>query len=205
MSKNNRKTKSTLVLSLMIITVAFFIVACSTDNDTSSKGKTENTTTETDSNNANREAINKVLEHQFSGPDEKFIDLMWNPKYKTVVNNQEENKELDRYVEEVYGPYFTASGLDSFISMFGTQYPYYAYESGYKLSFKGVKIEQNENISYRYSFIANVGYQKNGDEEKTANVKGEIIFSTKEKGKIERFEYKDETLSVKLREWPIEQ
>lgn len=199
MSKNNRKTKSTLFLSLMIIILAFFIVACSTDKDTSSKVKTENPTSETDSNNSNREAINKVLEHQFSSPDEKFIDLMWNPKYKTVVNNQEENKELDKYVEEVYGPYFTASALDSFIATFGTQYPIYAYGNGYKLSFKGVTIEQNENISYRYTFIAKVGYQKNGDEEKTANVKGEIIFSTKEKGKIERFEYKDDALSDNLR------
>lgn len=188
MSRNNRKIKSILFLSLMIMMSAFFIVACS-------KAEAENTTADTDTN---KEVINKVLEHQFSGPDEKFIDLMWNPKYKTVVSNKEENKEFDKYVAKIYGPYFTESELDSFIAAFGTQYPTYAHENGYKLNLKGVTIEQSEKNSY--SFIANVGYRKNGDEEKVANVKGVIIFSTKEKGKIGRFEYRDDDLMDKLRE-----
>ena len=34
---------------------------------------------------------------------------MWNPKYRTVVNNKEENQEVDKYLAEVYGRYFTDS------------------------------------------------------------------------------------------------
>jgi hypothetical protein len=149
-----------------------------------------------------KEAIKKILEHEFTGPDEKLMDLMWNPKYKTVVNDKEVNKELDQYLAEKYGPFFTDSGLHSFIAAFGgTQYQTYAYNAGYKLSLKGVTTEQNENNPRLYNFVAKVGYHKSGEEEKTANVEGKILISTKEVGKIEQFQYEnDEGLSDKLRE-----
>lgn len=139
-----------------------------------------------------RTAITKVLEHQFNGPDEKFMELLWNPKYTTVVNNKEENKEFDKYVAEVYGPYFTDSELDLFIAAFATSYQSRAFDTGHKLSLKDITIEQSDKISNRYTFIAKVGYQKNGDEEKIANVEGEVLFSTKEDGKIGRFSYGDD-------------
>ncbi|PGT77126.1 MULTISPECIES: hypothetical protein [Bacillaceae] len=171
---NNNKTKSILFLSLMLLMSGFLLAACSN----------------ADAEDTNKEAIKKVLEHEFSGPDEKFMEIMWDPKYRTVVNNKEENKELDKSLEEIYGTYFTDTGLDSFIAAFGgTQYLTFAYNSGYKLNFMGVTIEQSEKNPYRYTFIAKVGYQKNGDKEKTANVEGEVHFSTKEEGKIGRFQY----------------
>ncbi|MFF2755859.1 hypothetical protein ACFVR1_19380 [Psychrobacillus sp. NPDC058041] len=72
---------------------------------------------------------------------------------------------------------------------FGTSYQSFADFNGYKLSFKEVSIEQSEKILNRYTFIAKVGFQKNGGEEKTINVEGEVLFSTKEEGKIGRFSY----------------
>ncbi|WP_312469589.1 hypothetical protein [Neobacillus sp.] len=152
--------------------------------------------TEEQSNNevnwVRKTAIKKVLEHEFTGPDEKLIDLIWNPKYRSVVNNKAENQELDKYLAEVYGRYFADfSRIETFIAAFGgTKYQTGAYDNGYKLSLKNITIEQ-ENISYRYTFIAKVGYQKNGDEEKTASVEGEVVFSTKEKeeGKIVGFRF----------------
>lgn len=173
MSNTNNKTKPIIFLSLMLLMSGFLIAACS----------------KADAEDTNKEAIKKVLEHQFTGPDEEFMELMWNPKYRTVVNNKEENKEFDKYVAEVYGSYFTDSALDSFIAAFGTQYPAFAYNSGYKLNFMGVTFEHSEKTPYLYTFIAKVGYQKNGDKEKIANVEGEVHFSTKEEGKIEGFQY----------------
>ncbi|WHY77269.1 hypothetical protein QNH20_24880 [Neobacillus sp. WH10] len=154
------------------------------------------TKTEEQSNNEDnwvqKTAIKKVLEQEFTGPNEKLVDLLWNPKYRTVVNNKAENQELDKYLAEVYGPYFADfSRIETFIAADGgTKYHTGAYDNGYKLSLKNITIEQ-ENISYRYTFIAEVGYQKNGDEEKTASVEGEVVFSTKEKeeGKIVGFRY----------------
>jgi hypothetical protein len=174
MSKYNNKTKSIIFLSLMLLMSGFLIAACS----------------KADAEDPNKEAIEKVLEHQFTGPKEEFMEL----------NNKEENQEFGKYYAEVYGPYFTESGLDSFIAAFAPQYPTFAYYNGYKLSLKNITIEQSENISYRYTFIAKVGYQKNGDEEKTASVEGEVLFSTKEEGKIEGFRYvNDNGLSDLLR------
>lgn len=182
MVKKNNKTKQIMFLSLVLIMSLFLISACS----------------ESDVEDTNLEVIKKVLELQFTGPNEEFMDLLLNPKYKTVVNGKEENKELDKYVMEVYGPYFLDSYLNTFLNAFGTTYPAFAHDSGYKLSFKDITIEQSEKMSNLYTFVATVGYQKNGEEEKTAKVPGEVIFSTKEEGKIGRFQYGDEDGLLKI-------
>jgi hypothetical protein len=109
---------------------------------------------------------------------------MWNPKYRTVVNNKEENPTFDKYVAEVYGPYITDSCLDPFVSTILSQYSNFAYDNGYKLRLKKISIKQSDTDSTRYTFIAEVGYQKNKEEEKTANVEGKVYFYSKEKGKI---------------------
>lgn len=85
-------------------------------------------------------------------------------------------------------------------------YQVIADKSGHKLSLKDIVIEQSERMSNRYTFLATVGYQKNGENEKPANVSGEIIFSTKEEGKIGRFQYRDDDgLLEIMREYAIEQ
>ncbi len=176
MIKSNNKAKFITLFSLLLFMSGFMLAACSQE----------------ETEDANKEVIIKVLEHQFTGPDEKFVELVWNPKYRTVVNNKEENKELDKYVEEVYGPYFIDSYISSFLAASGTTYPIVAHLSGNKLSLKDIMIEQSEKMANRYTFVVTVGYQKNGEEEKTANVSGEVIFSTKKEGKIGRFQYRDE-------------
>ena len=148
----------------------------------------------------NRKVIQKVLELQFTGPDEKLVDLLENPKYKVVKNGKEENHELDKYIEEVYGSYFTVSELDFFMRTFGTPFQILANHNGYKLSFKGVTIKQHEKHLNRYNFTAQVSYQKNGGKEETKEVEGLILFSTDEEGKIGRFQYgNDNGLSDILR------
>ena len=164
-----KKTKASLALLIIVLLLA----ACTQEE-------------------SNKEVLEKVLEHQLNGPDEKFVELVMDPKYKTVADNKEENKELNQYVEDVYGPYFVESYLDSFITTSGTTYPVVAEHSGHKLYLKDLKIEQSEKMSNRYTFVAIVGYQKDSEEEKTANISGEVIFSKEEQGKIGKFEYRDE-------------
>lgn len=100
MVKSMNKTKTILLICLMLIMSWLLISACS-------KSDVEDT---------NIDVITKVLELQFTGPDEEFMELIWNPKYTTVVNNKEVNKELDKYVAEVYGPYFIDSYLSPFLN-----------------------------------------------------------------------------------------
>jgi hypothetical protein len=180
-----RKNKTYIViLSLIMLISGFLISGCSQD----------------EAEDPNRTVIQKVLELQFTGPDEKFNELLENPKYRVVKNGVEENLEFDKYVEEVYGGYFTESELDFFMRAFGTSYQIFAYDNGYKLSFKGVTIEQHETISNRYNFTAQVGYQKDGGKEETAEVEGIVLFSTKEEGEIGRFKYgNDNGLSDSLK------
>ncbi|WP_129691624.1 hypothetical protein [Gottfriedia acidiceleris] len=157
------------------------LTACS-DFSKTTKQKNEQST-EASSSETSKKAIKKVLEHLFTGPDKKLIDLMWNPKYRTVVNNKEENPTFDKYVAKVYGPYITDSYLDPFVSTILSQYSN-AYDNGYKFSLKKISIKQSDNDSTLYTFIAEVSYQKNEDEEKTANVEGKVYFYSKYKGKI---------------------
>lgn len=183
MSANDNKRLAVL-LSLVLILSGILLVACS----------------KADAEDRNKEVIRKVLELEFSGPNDELMDLLWNPQYTTVVNNKEENKELDKYIEEVYGPYFTNFYLPTFINTSGLTYQTTADWAGYKLNLKEVTIEQSDKASNRYTFTATVGYQKNGEEEKTANVSGLVLFSTKEEGKIGKFHYRDDGLLREMRE-----
>lgn len=184
LSKIINHAKPIMLLSIVLILSLLFTAACS----------------QLEKEEQKETVIKNVLEHQFTGPDEKFIDLLMNPIYRTIVNNQEENPELDQYITEVYGASFANGHLSSFMAKFGTQYPTYAYENGYELHLKKVTIDQDENNENDYTFLAEVGYQKNGEEEKTTNVEGEVVFSTKEEGKIEGFRYtNDHGLSDILR------
>ncbi|MGG0176337.1 hypothetical protein [Gottfriedia acidiceleris] len=172
-----------MIKKLFIILIAAMMLTSCSDSTKTTKQKNEQST-EASSSETSKTAIKKVLEQLFTGPDKKLIDLMWNPKYRTVVNNKEENPTFDKYVAEVYGPYMTDSYLDPFVSTILSQYSNFAYDNGYKLSLKKISIKQSDNDSARYTFIAEVGYQKNKDEEKTANVEGKVYFYPKEKGKI---------------------
>lgn len=174
----NKSRKSFVFLCFMLIMLGAFMAACSKSDE---------------ADKANKAAIVKVLDQEFTGPDEKLMELMWNPKYRTVENEKEENKELDKYLQEVYGPNFTEAGLESFIAAFGgTQYHTFAHNAGYEISFKEATIEQDENNPNLYTFTAKVDYNKNGEKEKTTNVKGNVQFSEKEEGKITSFKYSDD-------------
>lgn len=143
---------------------------------------------QTEAGDSEEEMIEKVLALQFNGPDEEFIDLMWNPEYREIVDGVEVNEELDAYVQETYGEYFTENALDTFIRTYGMQYPHIADSNDYTLNLRDVTIEASENASNRYTFTAQVGYQKADGEEEIATVDGTVLFSTEEE-KIGKFDY----------------
>ncbi|MCM3637717.1 hypothetical protein M3152_08280 [Sporosarcina luteola] len=173
MGNKKRKTINLLFLSLVLLLSGALLGACS----------------KADAEDSNVDVIKSVLKLQFNGPDETLMKLLQDPKYKTVVDGIEVNEEFDKYVAEVYGPYFTEFYLGTFLRMYGIHYPSSAHMSGHKLNLKKVVIEKSENASNRYTFTATVGYTKDGDNEKTANVSGVVLISTKEEGKIGKFEY----------------
>lgn len=173
-----KKGKSVSLVVIGLIASVFLLTACNMT-------KPEEVKIE----DANKETIKRILELQFTGPDEKLMDLSWNPKYKVVEDGFEKNEELMKYINELYGEYFTENELDAFIRTGGSTYQNRAHFGGFELNFKDVTIEQHEKHKNRYTFIAQVGYQKDEEEEKIANVKGLVLFSTTEEGKVGRFQY----------------
>ncbi|WP_313247652.1 hypothetical protein [Sporosarcina ureae] len=153
----------------------------------------------TEAGDPNVGIVEKVLMLQFNGPDEKIMDLLQNPDYAKVVDGKQINEEFDEYVTEVYRDYFTEDYLVPFFQTSGLIYPTAAKFSGYTLNLKDTVVKQTEKDSNRYTFTATVGYLKDGEKEKTADVSGVVLFSTKEQGKIGKFEYgEDNGLSKEI-------
>lgn len=170
------KVKSKLLLSFTLFLSVFVLGACSKE----------------ESEDANKKVIQAVLELQFDGPDEEFMSLIHDPQYTTIIEGSEVNPELDKYVQEEYGPYFTQFYVEAFLNTTGLIYPVTAYVSEYNLNLKDVVIEKFKDVSNRYTFVATVGYQQEGEEEKIADVSGSVLFSTDEKGKIGKLEYEED-------------
>lgn len=146
-------------------------------------------------------AIERVLEQQFNGPDEEFLKAMWNPANKQIVDGVEVNAAFEQQVEEKYGEYFTDQELDQFMRVFGTYFPGLADIYGYELCLDEVEIELSETTANRYTFTAEVAFQKAGGKEQHAEVKGVVLFSNVQKGKIGKFTYTDdEGLSERLKQ-----
>lgn len=189
--RNNRyKLSNNLKLSLFFVVLigvaTVFIMSVVTNSDSLNHA---NPITDPDP----KSVIQKVLELQFNGVDKKLNEYL-KPEYRIVKDGREQLPEFKKYMDETYGPYFTEDGLNAFINAYGgTTYPILAYKFGYQLSLKDVIIEQDESISNRYNFTAKVGYQKDGSKEEIVAVNGIILFSTKEEGKIGKFQYRDDS------------
>lgn len=141
----------------------------------------------------NEAIIKNVLELQFNGPDEKLMDLIYDPKYTEVVDNHEVNIKLDEYLQDTYGPNFTQFYLKTFLNTVGFHYPVLAYKKGYTLELNKVHVEKSNKADNRYIFTATIQYKKEDVGSKTAEISGVVLFSTDEKGKIGKFEYRTDT------------
>lgn len=183
MSNKNVKAFKGSFISFMLLLTGGLFAACSN----------------TEAGDPNVGIVEKVLKLQFNGPDEKVMDLLENPDYTKIVDGKQVNEKFDKYITEVYGDYFTEDYLVPFLQISGLRYSTAAEFSGYELNLKNTVVKQPEKDSNRYTFTATVGYTKDGEKEKTADVSGVVLFSTKEKGKIGKFEYgEDNGLSKEL-------
>ena len=114
------------------------------------------------SKSLNEAAIQAVLEKEFTGPDEEYLRLEEAVEEKVKDLSEEERQsfpeleDLRAYVREMYVPYFTDSGLDSFINAF--HHPMVD-----KISIDHIEVVQseNENAPKNYSYTAQVEYEEN--------------------------------------------
>ena len=172
------RLKRLLSVSVLLLLSSTLLIACSAQSE--------------ETVDPNIKVVKRVLELQFNGPDEELMDLIWNQKYTTVVVGKEVNKKLDKYINDVYGSYFTDFYLETFMNTSGLIYPSSAYLEDYTLQLEDAHIDPDEAVSNRYTFTATVGYQKAGEKVQTADVSGIVLFSTDEPGNIGKFEYTED-------------
>ena len=144
------------------------------------------------------DAIESVLQLQFTGPDPKMLDLMWVEEKQVLVDGKLTNPEFNEYFTEQYGEYFTTEALDTFVRTFGTTYHNLADSEGYTMSLGEMVLEQNDNENNRYVFTATVNFEKEDGTAMVKDIEGIALFSTAEK-KIGKFEYtSDDGLTIPL-------
>lgn len=183
MSNKKMKLFKVSFISFMLLLTGGLLAACSND----------------DASDPNLGIVEKVIKLQFNGPDKKMMDLLDNPDNTKIVDGKQVNEKFDKYITEIYGDYFREDYLVPFLQIQGLRYPTAAAFAGYELSLKDTVVKQPEKDSNRYTFTATVGYTKDGEKERTADVSGVVLFSTKENGKIGKFEYgEDNGLSEEL-------
>ena len=130
--------------------------------------------------------VKTVLEHQFTGPDQEFIEGLDNIA------------KLEQYYEERYKVYFTEDMFNKFISAHAYDYLLIAHNNGQQIKADTVSVESDESTVGSYSFKLAVLYGEDGSNQKSAEVSGKVIFN--KEGKITSIQYlKDGGLSEALR------
>ncbi|ALX50426.1 hypothetical protein [Lentibacillus amyloliquefaciens] len=149
--------------------------------------------------------IRKVLETQFTGPDEELIQLLNAPENMTIIGKgvessdeeKQTNTELESYLNEKYKDHFTENMYSDFIGKYAMGFQTSAHENGYRLEVADISIDQSENNENIYDFSVTVQYQKDDGEKNEAEVTGNAHMKD---GKIGNMEYlDDEGLSQALK------
>ncbi|MBM7578664.1 hypothetical protein [Jeotgalibacillus terrae] len=145
-----------------------------------------------------KEAIQAVIEEEFNGPDETYIELSNTAmELQQEAQNQEEydaylqspeNKKWEDYMADTYASYFTEDGYEDFITI-TPAYGYSHYEHDYNMSTSDLEITRSEKNPKIYRFTFTVEYESGNSEPEQYDLKGEAILT--EEGKIERIIYGD--------------
>lgn len=167
--------KIVVLICSMIICIAF--TGCSNSN-----------------NNTAKENIENVLTNRFTSNDE-FIE-QWEESLNVIgedienVSSENNNEnEVDSYLEDMYKKYFIESAYDKFISTDALMYQVAAKGAGYTMSVDKIMLSDIEGENASYSFSVDVLCTKE-QEEFNSTVIGTV--NVDEDGKITRIVYSDD-------------
>ncbi len=179
--------------TLFLICFCLLIAACSQN------GEAE-TPQATNSNAADEEAIQAVIENEFNGPDETYREL-WEEAMDAIDTQKEdmtqeeydasleapEYQEYMNYMQDSYAPYFTENGYDTFSRTGAFMYSFSDRE--YTLNTSELSIIQSENEETLYNFTFNVNYENETGETSGYAFDGNAIVP--EEGKIGKIQFND--------------
>lgn len=154
------------------------------------------------------EAIQTVIEKEFSGPDKEYRELR-----RAVMLAQNEiadqegfdalmeepvYKNYTAYMEDIYASHFTENGFVNFVNT-TPAFMYSVFDGDYKLAPSDIEITQNDQEPTMYNFMFNVEYTN--EEAETTNFGFEGKAMVPEEGKIGTIQFEDKDgLQVKLNE-----
>lgn len=165
-------TYSLLTISFIAI---FMLVGCG-------KGSDKNLSNE---KTKNSEVIETVLEKTLNAPDKTLLSKLYDANNATIIDQDseetaitpvDENNELDQYLEDNYGEYFTDYGYEKFFitSGEGFNYSVEAEQANYTLTTDKISVVQDEENSQRYQFEVTVNYTDASNENGTSNISGRV-------------------------------
>jgi len=153
-------------------------------------------------------AIQAVLTHEFTGPDEEYLRISKDlykqqnePTYKGYVGkrNMPDKTEWYDYVEDAYLTYFTRIGFESFIEENPVMESHIS-NLDYRMNISDIAVKQVENMNApkAYGFTAKVTYKDKDDMNFPFKISGVAIFS--EDGKIDRMTISCDELLTRINE-----
>ncbi|WP_117161734.1 hypothetical protein [Paraliobacillus sp. X-1268] len=112
------------------------------------------------------EVIEHVLNEQFSTADEELIRLIESPENATILDGTnevvpEESTDLNVYLEENFGAYFTEDIYQEYLTTYAFMYQVPAYYSNHTLRADDIRLEKSDNEDGLYNFTLSVSYGEN--------------------------------------------
>lgn len=193
---------------LFLISSCFLFAGCSEENPENQEEVIVS------SEDKNKEAVQAVLESEFTVPNEEYLRIVKNIDKKMTeigsstpeaneVNGVEDSGVSDEWrayedlVKKRYGPYFMDYAYETLIPnaiAFNYHYGYLGFDENVRYEMKVSDIQvtksDNKNTPKHYDFTAQVEYTNNAGEVSQHEVKGAAILS--EPGKIGKFEIRDD-------------
>lgn len=203
------KAASSLMLSMIILIAGYLFISQNIGNDGDGNTAEPGNNTETippviepeeSADVKNREAIQAVIEEEFNGPDEKYIEL-WDAVVATDPSDPDMSQEeydatlerpeyqsLMNYMEDTYAPYFTENGYENFKNTLAFRYT--IHDGEHEFTASDIEITQSDNGETLYNFTFQVDYTDENGASSQFDFEGSAIVP--EEGKIGQIEYMDD-------------
>jgi len=160
--KKNIKLKTGV--ALFIVLICLLVTGCS----------------QAEPQDKNKELIQGFLEYELNAPNEEAIRKI-NALDKWVEEQKEGgplplDSEYNNYLKDTYGPYFTDSGYDRFVSTgHALMFHEAANKYDYQITVTKIEAEQNIDTPTNYNFTAYIDYEEKGNEKINAEITGIAI------------------------------
>ncbi|MGX7394692.1 hypothetical protein [Carnobacterium mobile] len=168
------RKKHNSFLFIVCFTAIFMLFGCENNSDEGLSNE----------NNKNIEVIKTVLEKTLNAPDETLLTKLYDSDNATTINqnssetsvSSNDNTELDQYLEDHYGAYFTDYGYEKFFNTSGVGFNYSveAEQANYKLKTDKISVVQDKEDPQRYQFEVTVEYTDASNENDTRNISGRV-------------------------------